>query len=212
LNFDEDEGVAFRNGFQYALQTLERQVLGQRKAEASLEVADVMSRYEVSEYEFMRDYDITGSLQEVYTAYLSHCKVLGLDPDAMTEVEAETVLELTICDYERLMPELTEIAINGPCFMQIHDGHTDERDAVLLETGGFVRGEICGFRIISSPSDLSYAAIDMLEIGQFPLRYMPGFVMKNVSMTLNTGETGKREEHETIMVGFAVPGARYRRV
>lgn len=209
--YDDTESSAFQDGFRYTLMTLLKEVDAQKKGDASRTARHEMTQFDDEFETFMRENDITGSLQEVFNAFIGHCKVFDIDPNNLTEAEAETVLELTLEDYDRLMPEISEIEIHAPCFVQfLNDGDDDSIEAAHLEDGGKIKAEIAGFRLAVAPADDSYIDPSSNEIGQFPLRYVPSYVLKNVRVTLPDGS--EAEEESRVMVGFVVPGTKFNRI
>lgn len=206
--YSEEEGCAFENGLHYALVTMVREAEAQRMNEIGNTVRDESERLDDELEVFAFSDDLTGGLQEVYQAFLDHCNALHLNPEALAEAEADTILELTLEDYGRLMPELSSIKVNGPCFVVFQD---DEGRAALIEEGGSIQGEIDSFVIASAPADDSYIDVSSQAIGQFPLRYTPSFILKNVHIVYSGGES-KENETSHVIVGFVAPQTTFQRV
>lgn len=209
--YDEAEGTAFREGFHYALISLLDQVESQRKGDARKTARDEIKSFDEEFDLLMHEYDLTGNLEMVFSAYLEHCKAFDLNPNDLTEDEADTILELTLTDYDKLMPEISEVEIHGPCFLQFLDDETDnDSTPALLEKGGKIKAEIAGFRLSVAPTDQTYSSSGATEIGQFAFRYMPSYVFKNACFTLSDGS--EHTEESRIMIGFVVPGTTFRRI
>lgn len=207
--YDDEDSEAFREGFRYALVTLLNQIESQKKGVATRTARAEMENFQEEFDTFMQEYDLTGNLQNVYVAYLEHCKAFDLDSDNLTHDEAETILELTLEDYDRLMPEMTEVEVRGPSFLQVLDGEDDDISATLLQKGDTLKGEIVGFRLSVAPADDSYSNPETISIEQFPLRYVPSYVLRDAELILSDGS--RSAEGKRIVVGFAVPGTQFRR-
>ncbi len=211
MDYDDEDGLAFRDGFQYALVSLLNHVESQKKGDARRASNQEIKKFDEEFASFIHENDLTGGLQEVFQAYLDNCRSFDLDPNDLTEDEASTILELTLDNYDKLMPELSHIEVHGPCFLQVINAQGDDPTLVLLKPGEKLTSEISGFRIALGPADESYAYVDpgTTEIGEFPLRYMPSYVLKNCYLTLEGGTVS--DEEMRIIVGFAVPGTKFRR-
>ena len=106
---------------------------------------------------------------------------------------------------------MTRIKVDGPCFLQLDaGGDGDEKDALLLEKGSSLLGEIHGFTIAVAPSDRTYADDSAQSIGDFPLRYIPNFVLSNC--VILRADQVIEEGVVRALVGLSVPGATFQAV
>lgn len=163
---------------------------------------------------FLKTHDLTGSLQEVYQAYLEHSRVFGFDVLSMGGAEASKLLEHTISDYERLVPVMSKVEIEGPSLftlLQNEELRDPEEDIepYLLEEGCRIVGTVESFTLSAAPVNMDYTHTD--QFGDFATTFMPAFVFRDAVITMPDGEIADMTSGEqSLHVGIAVPGTKYR--
>lgn len=207
---DEENNELFQAGFVHSLVNAQACI-----AEVVIESA---IKEAVIEYEdidtFLIENDLTGSLQEVHRAYLDHADALGLDLMRMSEAEAAKLLEYALSDYERFVPSMSTIEIEGPSFMtliqqaQINDPEVDV-EAYRLDEGCRLVGTVGSFTITVAPTDMSYCRVDESE--DCATTYMLSYVFNDAVLTKSNGDVVDMTSGEQrVHVGIAVPGTKYR--
>ncbi len=207
-----DEKELFHAGFVHMLVNA-KACIAELVVEAAAEAAAA------SEFDFeafFEKYDLTGSLQEVYHAYLDHLIRTNIDPITISDDQGRIVMDLTHKDYERLVPKMEKVEIKGPSFFallqnaHLNDPEIDVSIGILNEDCRLV-GTVEALSLTIAPTDRSYI-YKTVEEG-CALTHMPAFVLRDAMLTTATGEQVSIASGEQILhVGIAVPGSKYRAV
>lgn len=201
----EQEELFFA-GFAYALMAAKASI-------TELVLERIAEQSNISDYdiaEFLKDIDLTGSLQEVYSAYIDHLVALGIDPADISDNDAERLLNLTLIDYVRLVPDIQEVEIQGPSYITLIEPDGSLPMPIMLHENSKLVGDVGAFAMTIAPADPSYIQKD--DVNQFVTTFMPSFAIKTGSFTNPLGETTAIEAGQTVYVGIAVPLTKYRSV
>ena len=167
--------------------------------------------------QFLKENDLTGSLQDVQRSYFEHCVELGItDPYHIgaSEEQIRQLLAMTMNDYEHTVAEMRRIEIEGPLFITVTDStefdNGGEEDVIVLEAGT---------KIVGTPGlmSLSLVPVDELYIGcdnhmGLNLNYAPSFVFTDATLNHSNGEIESFAPEQYVYVGFSVPLAKYRSI
>ena len=206
LEYENGPSAAFHKGFIYgvashqkAARSLRYDAIGR---EVKLEAEGIDFEYE----RLVRGHDVTNIFHSVALAFEGHCEAYGFDLNDMTEGETETALEILKHDFEHMTGGIGRVAIDAPCFL-IAVGKGGEPIAMSTANGSVIEGDIGSMCFAGTPIDISYLDPDR-ELDDIPMKQAAACVLRNATITMADGSI---ESFEGILiVGLAVPGARYR--
>ncbi len=159
--------------------------------------------------EFLDEYDLTGTLQEIDRAFLGHCEVVGADPYDLSDADARRILGFVAKDFEKSSVALNRLEAVGPVpIVEIDTSTFNTGELYLVSQGQKFVGSIKSVTLGVAPIDPIY--LKKYEPNSKAWRFMPSFILQDIQLIDASGSYTSYEGE--YLLGAAVPLAQYRTI